>query len=169
MTIEITNSISVKRNYKSTLNHTPEALKLATKMGLPEGWTAESSCKSKYLFRNPAGTLRFNRKKAVYKHCELKMLPPIIVTKHKKKYNSIDDAKSSTFNPTPKALKLATKMRLPKGWIVETYSTYKYKYNFFNPDGSLRFDSKKAAYNNCGITMPPLIEVTQQRRKYNRT
>ena len=50
-------------------------------------------------------------------------------------------------------------MGFPKGWTAESFGNY--KYNFFNPDGALRFNNKKAAYKRCGLMKhsTPKVEV----------
>jgi len=64
------NNINAKR-YKPDAN----ALKLASEIGLPKGWTARIRSNSRYTFRNPDGTKQFKSKNAVYSHLGLTMPP----------------------------------------------------------------------------------------------
>ena len=49
----------------------PNELKVATKMGLPEGWAVDVKPNSRYTFRSPDGELILKSKKAVFRHLGL--------------------------------------------------------------------------------------------------
>ena len=61
----------------------PVELEMASKMGLPEGWTCKVRPGSRFIFLNPEGTLKFTSKRAVCAH--LGLPPP------KHGYNPLKD------------------------------------------------------------------------------
>jgi hypothetical protein len=61
-----------QKTAKQKEEYIPDAdgLHLAAEMGLPEGWTAFSTSKSRFSFLNPDGSQRFTSKKAVFDHID---------------------------------------------------------------------------------------------------
>jgi len=142
------------------------ALRLATKMDLPKGWTAFEGKNHQWSFLDPTGS-EFKTKKKVFQHLHnLKQVGESLAKRKRMGGSPIDNSGMTVasnikitginLNPEPgmeTALRLATKMGLPKGWMA--FNGKHYSWSFLDPTGSQEFNSKNAAYGHLGLPLPP--------------